>query len=155
MMQDKYFVTKDGLKNLKKELKRLKENEKPQAIERVKKAREMGYLDDNPEYEAAREEQSLVEGRIEELEDVIANAKIVEEQKEIKGVISIGSKVKVEIDGKRNVFTIVGSVEADPALGKISHESPVGQALLGLKAGDTIKVKLPGGEFKYKILEIV
>lgn len=154
MMQDKYFVTKDGLKNLKKELKRLKEDDKLKAIERVKKARDMGYLDDNPEYEAAREEQSKVLGRIEELEDVVVNAKIVEEQKEIKGVTRVGSKVKVEIDGKHSVFTIVGSVEADPALGKISHESPVGQALLGLKAGDTVRVKLPVGEFKYKILEI-
>lgn len=154
MVSDKYFLTKEGLGNLKKELKKLQNEDKLRAIERVKKARDLGSLDDNPEYDAAREEQSLIEGRIEELGSIIKNAKIVDEKKEIKGVIKIGSTVKVEIDGSHETFTIVGSVEADPSLGKISHESPVGKALLGLKKGDSIKVKLPHGEFRYKILEI-
>lgn len=154
MSLDKYLITKEGLDNLKNELSDIQEKQKPLVIERVKKARDMGSLDDNSEYDAAREEQAILEGRIEELGDIIHKAKILEKPKIVQGKITVGSTVKVEIDGEKRVFTIVGSVEADPVLGKISHESPVGQALLGLKAGEEVKVKMPQGSFKYKILEI-
>lgn len=147
-------ITQEGLENLKKELKRLVEEDRPLAVERVKGARDMGSLDDNPEYDSAREQQVLIEGKIEEIKDIIQNARVVSETNEVKGVINVGSTVKVEINGGKEIFTIVGTLEADPASGKISHESPVGKALLGLKVGDKVKIKLPHGEFTYKILEV-
>lgn len=153
-MTNQYFLTQKGLQNLQKEHQTLVEVEKPKVVERVRKAREMGSLDDNPEYDAARDEQSRLEGRIWEIGEILAHAQIVEEQKKISGKISVGSTVTVEIEGEKQAFTIVGSVEADPALGKISHESPVGKSLLGLGEGDTVEVELPHGKFTYKILEI-
>lgn len=153
-MTDQYFLTQEGLQNLEREYRTLIEVEKPKVVERVRKAREMGSLDDNPEYDAARDEQSRLEGRIWEVGEILAHAQIVEEQKKVKGKINVGSTITVEIEGEKETFTIVGSVEADPSLGKISHESPVGKALLGLQEGDSVEVALPHGRFTYKVLEI-
>lgn len=152
--KDKYFLTKLGYQRLQEEYKRLKSEEKLVALERVKKAREMGNLEDNQEYEAARVALNLVEGRILELEDILDNAKIIAEEREIKGKITLGSRVTVEVKGAKQALTIVGSIEADPSQGKISHKSPVGSKLLGLKKGDVVKIELPNTIIEYKILKI-
>jgi transcription elongation factor GreA len=156
---EKYYLTKEGYENLQHEYQRLKTQDRPKALDRVKQARELGDLEDNdnPEYEAAREAQSVVEGRIMEIEDILAKAEIISvaptsKVGEVK--VQLGSMVTVEVGGNEQTYTIVGSVESDPAQGRVSHESPVGSNLLGLKEGDVVKVELPHNTLEYKILKI-
>jgi transcription elongation factor GreA len=146
------FLTKEGLEQLKKELKELSEIKRPAIIRKIKEAREMGDISENSTYDAAREEQAFVEGRIEELEGIIKNAKVSKDTP--KDTIAVGCRVTVHIDGSEEEFHIVGAPEADPTKRKISHESPLGQALLGKKVGDKIEVEAPVGKLIYTILKI-
>jgi len=149
----KFILTKDGLIDLKHEYDELVNGKRPAITERIQRAREFGDLSENSEYDAAKEEQSLLEARIAELEEVLHKAQIVELDKKTDFVV-IGSTVIVEIEGVQDEFTIVGTMEADPAKRKISNESPVGQALLGAKVGEAVEVATPIVRARYKILEI-
>jgi transcription elongation factor GreA len=146
------YLTKEGLEKLKAELHELKEVKRPKNIDMIKEAREMGDISENAMYDAAREEQGFIEGRITELEEILRTAVITETTK--KGIIGVGSKVTVHIDGGEETFHIVGAPEADPINKKISHESPLGVSMLGKKIGEQVEVEAPMGKLKYTILKI-
>ncbi len=150
------FVTKQGLEELKNELHELEKEKRPQVLDRVSQARAMGDLSENSEYTAAREELSLIDGRIEELSDMLKRVEIIDEEKASKktNAVQLGSTVTVKIDGKKEVFEVVGEWEADPQEKKISHESPLGKALLGRALNDKIEVEAPAGKILYHIVEI-
>lgn len=154
MAQSEYYLTQEGLDNLKTEYERLKGEDWPEVLQRVSEARELGKLEDNQEYEHAKHAKDIIEGRMVELEDIIANAAVIAPERIIDGKIVLGSTVTVEVKGDHQTFTIVGSVEADPSQGKLSCESPVGQQLLGLEEGDIIEIKLPHATIEYKIIKI-
>lgn len=149
---DTIYLTKEGLEKLQQELKNLVEVKRPEVANRIKAAREMGDISENAEYDSARQEQSFVEGRISELEDIIKNAKVTDKAAGDKVVV--GSKVTVHIDGDEETFHIVGAYEANPIEKKISHESPLGSTLLGKKIGEKIEVEAPVGKLTYTILKI-
>ena len=152
----KIYVTKQGLEELKKELQDLEKVKRPQVLERVSQARAMGDLSENSEYTAAREELSLIDSRSEELQEMLKHAVIIDEEKTGKksGAVMLGSRVTVKINGKKEVFELVGEWEADPAEKKISHESPLGKALIGKTLNDQIEVEAPAGKILYHIVEI-
>lgn len=146
------FMTKDGLETLKAELKELIEVKRPEIAKRIQNARENGDISENAEYDAARQEQSYVEGRIAELEDIVRNAKVSAPKTE--NSVDLGCKVTVHIDGTEETFHMVGAPEANPLQKKISHQSPLGVALLGKKVGDKVEVQVPVGNLTYTILRI-
>jgi len=152
MEKDKIFLTKQGLEKLKKEFEDLTKIRRKEVTKRIARAREFGDISENSEYDSAREEQSFIEGRIIELEEILRNAKVVT-QIEKPNVIQVGSRVKVQVNNEEDEFVIVSSVEADPMQGKISDQSPVGKAFLGAKVGDTITVSSTI-KSTYTILEI-
>lgn len=154
-MSKEVYLTQEGLDELKKELEHLKFEKRPEVINALKDARALGDLSENAEYDAARQEQAIVEGRIVELEAMIENAVVIE--KKDTDAVSIGTKVKIEYvdDKETDEYSIVGSKEADPFLNKISNESPIAQAIMGLKVGDIARVVSPNGQYDVKILEIV
>lgn len=155
MPQDKKnLITKQGFEDLKKEYETLKNVKFPQVIERVSTAREAGDLSENSEYQTAKEEQEFLETRIEEIEEILKNVKVVEDDSSKKDSVKVGSNVTVKADGEEMIFAIVGTTEADPLKGKISEGSPVGAALLGAKVGDTIVVQNQGIKTEYRILKI-
>ena len=149
----KVILTKEGLQQLKFEYENLVKIERKHIINRIQRAREFGDLIENSEYDAAKEEQSLLEARIAQLEKVLPNAQIIKDELATDFVV-IGSKILIEVDGQKEEFTIVGSMEADPAQKKISDESPVGSALLGARVGEIVEVVTPIVRANYKILEI-
>ncbi|OGY32728.1 MAG: transcription elongation factor GreA [Candidatus Woykebacteria bacterium RIFCSPLOWO2_01_FULL_41_12] len=146
------YLTKEGYEKLNKEYQHLVNVRRREVTKRIAKAREYGDISENSEYDTAKEEQSFVEGRILELEEILRNAKVID-QKQKTGAVQIGSKIKVDVDGDEDEFIIVSSVEADPMQGKISDESPVGRALLGAKVGDVVTVSSTI-KSTYRILEI-
>ncbi len=151
----KIYLTKEGLDKLKKEFDDLSKIKRPQILERVSQARNMGDLSENAEYAASREELSFIDGRIDELEELIRQANIIHEsQKKGKEEVKLGSKVTLHIGHKKEEFLLVGEWEADPAAKKISHESPLGKALLGKKIGDKVEVSAPSGKVVYTIVEV-
>lgn len=152
-MEGNKVFTQEGLDNLKRELDELKNVRRKEVADRIKSAKEFGDLSENAEYQEAKEQQAYVEGRVIELDNLIKNA-VVAVAGADKNFIGIGSQVEVEKDGQKMNFTIVGSTEADPVNKKISHESPLGQALINHKVGDEVEVKLPNGVAVYKILVI-
>src|SRR3989344_980376 len=149
----KFILTPEGLVKLKHEYDELVNVKRRKIVQRIKTAREFGDLSENSEYDAAKEEQSLLELRIAQLEDVLSKAQIIEATPKNDFVVIV-STVVVEIGDEVHEFTIVGSMEADPANKKISNESPIGQALLGLKVGETIDVAVGPVKSKIKVLEI-
>jgi len=152
MANHNQLLTKEGLEELKREHKELVSIKRPAAVVRLSDAREAGDLSENSEYVSAKQDLSFMDTRISELEEIIRSAKIIRVNS--NGKVDIGSKVTVHIDGRRDVFHLVGEWEADPKNRKISHESPLGKALLGKMVGDEIEVEAPAGKIKYKILEI-
>ncbi|MEX1052462.1 MAG: transcription elongation factor GreA [Patescibacteria group bacterium] len=146
-------ITKEGLEILQSELKDLIENKKPQAIDRLQKARNMGDLSENSEYTSAKDGLAMIEDRIHTIEATIKTAEIVEDNHN-NNEISLGSHIKVQANGEQNEFHIVGEYEADPSTNKLSMTSPIGQALLGKKTGDLVEIEVPAGKTQYKILEI-
>lgn len=151
-MKKLYRLTKAGVEELEVELKSL--IEKRAAIaDAIKSAREQGDLAENAEYQTAREEQERNEGRISDIENILQNVEVIKKPKGDTKV-QLGSNVKLKNDGKTKEFQVVGTVEADPLSGKISDESPIGQALLGKKVGDTVELVTPNDTTKFKIVEI-
>lgn len=148
------YLTEDGLNEMKKELEFLKMEKRPEVIAALKDARALGDLSENAEYDAARTEQAQVEGRIVELEKMIENAIVIKDVKTDK--VSIGTKVTLKYvdDGEIEVYTIVGSKEADPFENKISNESPIANAIMGLSVGTTVTVDSPNGKYDVEIIEI-
>ena len=156
MEQKKTILTYAGLKKLEDELHDLKVNKRREIAGKIKEAREQGDLSENAEYDAAKDEQRDIEARIEEIEKILKNAEVVVEDEVDLDKINVGCTVKVfDITFDEEMeFKIVGSTEANSLVGKISNESPVGQALIGKKVGDTVSVETQAGEIKYKVLEI-
>lgn len=144
-MAEEVMLTKEGKEELEKRLEYLKLVKRAEITERIKTAREFGDLSENAEYDAAKNEQAMIEGEILEIETKLKYAVIIKESK--KGVVSLGSKVDfIDQDlGETMTYEIVGTTEADVEQGRISNESPIGNALLGRKAGDTVNVQVPSG----------
>lgn len=156
MADKKTILTYAGLKALEEELENLKVVKRKEVAAKIKEAREQGDLSENAEYDAAKDEQRDIEGRIEEIEKILKNAEVVVEDEVDFDKINIGCSVLVydkEFDEEIQ-FKIVGSTEANSLQGKISNESPVGQALLGKKVGDEIQVETQAGVMEYKVLKI-
>ena len=156
MAEKKNILTYTGLKKYEDELHDLKVNKRQEIAQKIKEAREQGDLSENAEYDAAKDEQRDIELRIEELEKLLNNAEVVDEDEIDLDKISIGCKVRVyDVDFDEEMeFRIVGSTEANSLQNKISNESPVGQALMGKKAGDVVDVETQAGVIQYKVLEI-
>ena len=148
------YVTQEGLKKLEDELEHLRTVKRLEVAQRLHEAMEDGELIENAEYEAAKNEQAFVEGRILELEHMLAQAQVIEPAKST-GVVRIGSTVVIQEDGQASeTYTIVGAAEANPREGLISNQSPLGEALMGRTAGKTVKVKTPSGVRTYVILSV-
>ncbi len=149
------YLTKDGFQKLQEELDYLRTVKRQEVAERLHEAMEGGELIENAEYEAAKNEQAFVEGRIQELEIILAAAHIInEDSHHDPTIVEVGDTVIIEEDGgEPEQYTIVGAAEADPQEGKISNESPLGRALLNHRPGDTVTVDAPGGSFKVKIIK--
>ncbi len=155
MNQRKFLLTVEGLAKLNDELKNLITDKRKEVIERIQEAVAHGDLSENADYAQAKEEQSFIEGRIQELEEMIKNAEIIDTSTK-HSTVTVGSTVKVGVadkDGNLNerTYAIVGSNEANPSEGKISNESLVGKALLGRKVGDEFAIMTPAGEMRYSI----
>lgn len=156
MAEKDVLLTAEGLTKLENELDELKSVKRKEIAERIKQALAFGDISENSEYDQAKNEQAKLEERIVKLENILRNAKLIDEDEISTDSVSVGSKVVVldmEYDEEME-YTIVGSAEADPYNGKISNESPVGSALLGNKSGDVVDVAVPDGVIKYKILRI-
>ena len=156
MADKKNILTYEGLKRYEDELQNLKVVKRKEVAQKIKEAREQGDLSENAEYDAAKDEQRDIELRIEELEKLLKNAEVVVEDEIDLDKINIGCKIKVyDVDEDEEMeFKIVGSTEANSLQNKISNESPVGQALMGKKAGDVVDVETQAGVIQYKVLEI-
>ncbi len=148
------YLTPQGLQNLETELKELKTIKRAEATARIEEAKSLGDLSENAEYHDAKEAQAFIEGRIFEIEDVLKSYVLIEETGGVAKKVRVGSTVKTLVNGKEKTYTIVGSNEADPATGKISNESPLGQALLALNVDDQVNVETPAGVAVYKIVSI-
>ncbi|XHB96209.1 transcription elongation factor GreA [Lactococcus garvieae] len=149
-------MTKEGLEKLEQELDNLKLVKRPEVIERIKIARSYGDLSENSEYEAAKDEQAFIEGRISTVETMIRYAEIVDNANIDKNEVALGKAVVFQEvgDDEEEEYEIVGTAEADPFSGKISNESPIAQALIGRKVGDVVKIPLPMGEIEVKIVDV-
>ena len=153
-MVEPTYLTSEGAARLKAELEELTSSKRTELAARLRAAIQMGDLSENADYIKAKEDQGFLEGRIQELEYLLSNAIIIEE-KNHKDVVAIGSRVTIqEEDFPEETYHLVGPTEADPAKGKISHESPIGQALIDHKVGETVEAETPGGVLKFKILKI-
>lgn len=154
-MAEEVILTKEGKEELEKRLEYLKVTKRAEITERIKTAREFGDLSENAEYDAAKNEQAMIEGEIVEIEQKLKYAVIIKEGSK-KGTISLGSKVDFTDDetGELLTYEIVGTTEADVELGRISNESPIGNALLGRKAGDTVNVVAPAGVLTFTVKKV-
>ncbi|MFZ5819847.1 MAG: transcription elongation factor GreA [Chloroflexota bacterium] len=150
------FLTKEGFQKLQEELDYLRTVKRQEVAERLHEAMEGGELIENAEYEAAKNEQAFVEGRIQELEMLLATARVIEDDKKKKAdTVQVGSSVTIQEEGyDEETYTIVGAAEANPRDGKISNESPIGKAILGRRAGEEAQVETPDGAFKVRIIKI-
>ena len=156
-MQKQYMLTDEGLKKLESELDMLKSVRRKEVAEKIKIALSYGDLSENSEYDDAKNEQAILEARIAEIDVILKNAKIIDESEISTEHIHIGSKVRLKdrTFDEEVVYHIVGSNEADPLNGKISDESPVGKALLGACAGDSVEIETPNGIEVYDVLELL
>ncbi len=151
------LITQEGLNKIKVELEYLKGEKRLDIAQKIKTAREFGDISENSEYDEAKNEQAEIEARIIKLNNIVKFAKIIEENKTNKDVISVGSKVTVlDIEfNEEDTYSIVGSTEADPYESKISNVSPLGSSLIGKKVGETVLVQVPTGVVNYKVIKIV
>jgi len=148
------FLTKEGFEKLQEELDYLRKAKRQEVADRLHEAMEGGELIENAEYEAAKNEQAFVEGRIQELDILLATARVIENKKKAD-VVQVGSTVTIQEDGsEEETYTIVGAAEANPREGKISNESPMGRAILGHRAGDEVQVETPDGSYTVRIVKI-
>ena len=155
MDNKKIYLTKEGIAQLKKEYEELSKVRRPEVLSRVSQARDQGDLAENAEYVAARDELSFIDGRLDELEELLKQAVVIRDtSKTSTHIVKLGSKVTLNTKGKKEMFMLVGGWEADPKERKISHESPLGKALLGRKVGEKIEVEAPAGEISYTIVSI-
>ncbi len=154
MSKKDILLTSEGFLELEEELNNLKNVRRPKVIEAIKDARAQGDLSENADYDAARNEQAEVEGRIKQIEFMLANAEIIE--KSSNHTVDLGSTVTISYvdDDEEEVYSIVGRMEADPFENKISNESPIGKAIIGKKEGDTINVESPTGSYQIKIVKV-
>jgi transcription elongation factor GreA len=154
-MNDIHYLTPDGKLKLEEELKQLKTEGREEIAKRLKHAISMGDLSENADYHKAKEDQGFLEGRIQEIETILHNAEVIESQVTYSEV-SMGAQITIkEGDFEPETYHLVGRNEADPRNGRISHESPIGKALLGHKVGDVVKAILPNGEsIQFEILAI-
>jgi transcription elongation factor GreA len=150
------ILTREGLDKLKGEIEHLSTVKRREVAERIKHAREFGDINENSEYDDAKNEQAMLEHRIATLQERLRNARLAEIEDLPKGVVGIGTKVRLkDIDANETVeYTIVGSAEANPAEHKLSNESPVGKAIIGRKKGETVEVSAPRGSLKFKIIDV-
>lgn len=153
-MKNTLQLTKSGYEALKNELNDLVEKKRPGLVDRLANARGQGDLSENSDYQNAKDELEFLDGRIDELQSVLKNASVVKGKAVKSGAVEVGAKVKVTINGNESVFEIVGEWEADPVARKISHTSPLGQALMGKKIGEEVEVEAPAGKLHYKIISI-
>ncbi|HOV05877.1 MAG TPA: transcription elongation factor GreA [Anaerolineaceae bacterium] len=154
-MNQPSYLTKEGAEKLRAELEYLQGTVRQDLAKRLRAAIQMGDLSENADYAAAKEEQSFIEGRIQELTQVLRDVVIIEDNRNHSHLVEIGSRVTIqESDEPEETFHLVGPQEADPRNGKISFNSPIGEALLGHRAGETISAITPGGEIHFKILRI-
>ena len=153
MIQKNYRLTQEGINELQEELAQLKAN-RTDIADKIRTAREFGDLSENAEYQSARQEQEKNENRISEVEHILANAQLISKPNG-DSKVQLGSNVALKsADGKTKEFQVVGTVEADPLEGKISDESPIGEALLGKKEGDDVEIKTPAETTTYTIVDI-
>ena len=150
------FLTKEGFQKLQDELEHLRTVKRQEVADRLHQAMEGGELIENAEYEAAKNEQAFVEGRIQELETLLASARVIEEEKNHPvDMVEIGLTVTIQEQGyDPESYTIVGAAEANPREGKISNESPIGKAILNHAVGETVHVETPDGTYKVKIIKV-
>ena len=156
-MNNEIIVTNEGLKKLKDEYEYLKNVKRKEVTEAIKVALSFGDLSENSEYTEAKDEQGRVESRIVELEEMLKNVRVISESDVHTNSVNVGASVRLlDVKGKKErIYTIVGSTEADAMNGKISDRSPIGAAIIGHSAGETVFVTTPGGEKEFKILEIM
>ncbi|MBI2442925.1 MAG: transcription elongation factor GreA [Candidatus Levybacteria bacterium] len=150
----KIYLTKDGFSDLKREYEELTKIKRPEVVSRVSAARDQGDLSENAEYTAAREELSFIDGRIDELEELLKEVVLIQGNSHSHRMVSLGSTVTVKVDGRKEEYTVVGEFEADPTAKKISHASPLGKALIGKKVGETVAVEAPAGKIVYTVLAV-
>jgi transcription elongation factor GreA len=148
------LLTKEGLRQLEAELDQLVQVRRSEIAERIRQARDFGDIAENAEYTEAKNEQSLLEGRIMTLEVMVRNAVVIEDEPREAGVAGVGASVTVSTDDGDETYAIVGAAEADPLKGRISNESPLGRALLGHRAGDEVEWTSPSGISRLKILSV-
>lgn len=150
------FLTKEGFEKLQDELDYLRKVKRQEVADRLHEAMEGGELIENAEYEAAKNEQAFVEGRIQELDLLLATARVIEDNKKKKvDAVQVGSTVTIQEDGsEEETYTIVGAAEANPRQGKISNESPMGRALLNHRIGDEVQVETPDGAYSVRVVKI-
>ena len=156
-MSEKVILTEEGYKQLEKRLEELKFVKRPEITERIKVARDFGDLSENAEYDAAKNDQAVLEQRIAELKAMIENAVVVDESKISTDTVGFGSRVTIVYEDdpdEEETYTIVGTSESDPTNGKLSNESPVGAALVGAHVGETVVAQTPGGALRIKVIEI-
>ena len=156
MAEETVLLTKEGLEKLQEELHELRTSRRAEVAEQIREAQELGMAQVDGQYEDAKNQQAFLEGRIQEIEKMLEMAQLIDEKaahssKEVR----VGSTVSVRTkDGKRQTYRLVGPAEADPSEGRISHESPVGQALLGKKRGDKVRVSVPAGKMEMTITTV-
>lgn len=154
MNDEKVYLTKEALENFKKEFESLVEERRPLALERVAETRVVGELEENNEHIQAKQDLAFVDGRIAELEGIVAKASLIDEGHKNCQSVNLGCLVTVRGNGEKKIFQLVGEWEADPLSAKISHDSPLGQALLGKKVGEKVEIEAPVGKILYTILQI-
>ena len=150
--EDTQYLTNEKIQSLRDELEELKKRKIPELAKRIDDARQMGDLSENAEYHAAREEMSWAQSRLKEIQYILDHAQVVKKGSSL--TVEIGSSIVVNVNGKERKFTIVGAQEADPVHGRISNESPLGQAFLGRKKGDVVNVQVPAGMQEYVIVSV-
>lgn len=154
MDDNKIYITREGLSDLKKEYEELTKVKRPDVLSRVSQARSLGDLSENAEYVAAREDLSFIDGRIDELEELLKQAIIISQSSSSNHMVKLGSKVTLHAQGKKIIYSVVGEWEADPIEKKISHKSPLGQALMGKRVGEKVEVEAPAGKIVYTVKSI-
>ncbi len=157
MAEKKIVLTREGLNKLEAELNELKTSRRKDVAEKIKEARGQGDLSENAEYDSAKEEQAEIEARIIQVESMLRNAEVIDDEANDRSIVNLGSKVKIFDYGfdEEVIYTIVGSVEADPMMGKISNECLLGVNLIGKAVGDEVVYSTPNGDEKFKVLEIL
>lgn len=150
----KIYLTKEGMAELKKEYDELTKVKRPSVLDHVTQSRNMGDLAENAEYVASREELTFIDGRIDELEVILKQAVVIRDGATPNHAVKLGSTVTVSVNGKKEIFTVVGEWEADPENKKISHESPLGKMLLGKKIGEKVQVEAPAGKITYSVISV-